>query len=670
MTTKSTGPWLALCGLVAVVAVALFAPSLGNGFVFDDLDLVTTNSRIRDLSKIGLLVDGYRPLRTLTYAIDYQIWGLNPTGFRITNIAIHAVNCALALLVARRLTGGARMASVVAALLFAVHPVQVESVAYIAGRRDVLFALFYLAAFLAWTRFRDAETVRARAAWLAATGVGFGLSLMAKEMAASFPIVCVLWDLYRAAEPDAGGSRPSLGAVARRLAREGAVLYSVGFVALAAFAYYTIFIRGATTAIGSDVRLWGGSVLTNTLTVPLTYAHYVWLLVWPATLAAQYYGAFDPATGLTDPRVLPAIVLLVGLVTAALYLLTRTSHRVVGFGIGWFLVTLLPASQILPHHEIVADHYLYLPLVGVGIAVAGGLVVLERGSAPASWRKVAYGAVGLVLVLLAARAVVRERDWRDEATLWEATYAAVPESPRASYNYGLVLTNRGEHAKAAELYRRSIAGDPTFIQAYFNLGSTYAGLGKIDEARNVYRAALKSDVAAAARTWHMTPEVLMAMYRTELAMLDAQAGDTTGARDALATIVAQVPNLMRAEEFYAVVLQSRGETGAAIAEWRARADAAPASAAERLVLANLLWKSGKIDEAYEQLRRVVEIKDDSALAHLLIARYYKDIRPAAAPSPAATATHFARAYETALTPFDKETVSRARGDVASGSLAG
>jgi Tfp pilus assembly protein PilF len=265
---------------------------------------------------------------------------------------------------------------------------------------------------------------------------------------------------------------------------------------------------------------------------------------------------------------------------------------------------------------------------------------------------------------------VRERDWRDEATLWEATYAAVPDSPRASYHYGLVLTNRGEHAKAAELYRRSIAGDPTFVQAYFNLGSTYAGLGKIDEARNVYRSALKSDVAAAARTWHMTPEVLMATYRTELAMLDAQAGDTAGARDVLATIVAQVPNLIRAEDFYATVLQTRGETAAAVESWRARADAAPASVAERLVLANLFWKTGKVDEAYENLRRVVEIDNESALAHLLIARYYKEIRPAAAPSPTAAATHFARAYETAVTDFDRETVRRARGDAPSGSLAG
>ena len=165
-------------------------------------------------------------------------------------------------------------------------------------------------------------------------------------------------------------------------------------------------------------------------------------------------------------------------------------------------------------------------------------------------------------------------------------------------------------------------------------------------------------------------EVLLAMYRTELAMLDAQTGDTAGARDALAEIVGRIPDLMRAEEFYAVVLQTRGETAAAIGEWRARAEAAPASAAERIVLANLLWRAGRVDEAAEQLRRAVAIKEDSALAHLLLARYYRDFRPAAAPAPGASAAHFQRALETALTPFDEDAVRRARGDVAPGALAG
>lgn len=667
MSRRSIAPWLGLAGLVGAVVIAVYAVSLHNGFVFDDLDLVVGDPLIQRLGDVKLLfANAYRPLRTLTYAVDYAVWGLNPMGFRITNIAIHVLNCALALFVARKLTGGARIAALAATLLFALHPVQVESVAYISGRRDVLFALFYLAAFLAFIRFREATTRAAQLGWLAATGVGFVLSLLSKEMAASFPVACLLWDVFRATEP-AEGERPRVGTILQRLVRQGAVLYGVGVVALALFAYYTIFIRHATTRLGESVEFWGGSLLDNTLTVPLTYAHYVRLTVWPVTLAAQYYGAFDPAAGFTDPRVVPALLLLVGLAAASLYLMARTSFRVAGFGIAWFLVTLLPASQIIPHHEIVADHYLYLPLVGVGLGIADVLRRFERDEALQRWRTVAVGAVAVVLVLLTVRTVLRERDWRDEPTLWEATYKAVPESPRAAYNYALVLTNRGAHQQAIPYYQQAIAADPTFVKAYFNLASTYAGLGRIDEARAVYKAALGSDLDASARTWHMTPDVLRAIYETELAMLDAQAGRTEQARDALATIVGRFPDLMRAEEFYWTVLKARGETAQAIETWRARAAAAPPDAvADRIVLASLLWRAGSVDEAFQLFSNVVATKPNSPLANLYLGQYYRDIRP----SPADARKHFDVAVATALTPFDADAARRVRGDVVTGTLAG
>jgi hypothetical protein len=302
----SLGPWLVLGAAAVVAVVAVYLNSLDNGFVFDDGDIVLGDPNVRRFDLATLVTSSYRPLRTITYAIDYAVWGLDPTGFRITNIAIHAVNCVLALVLARRLTGGARLAALAATLVFALHPVQVESVAYISGRRDVLFALFYIAAFLSYVRFREAAEPGRRMAWLAATVALFALSLLSKEMAASLPVACVLWDLYRASEPDADRHGRSLVETVRRVLREGAWLYAAGAVALVAFAYYTIVIRGATTRVtGSDVEFWGGSLLNNLLTVPLTFAHYARVTVWPANLAAQYYGAFDPAGGLSDPESFP-----------------------------------------------------------------------------------------------------------------------------------------------------------------------------------------------------------------------------------------------------------------------------------------------------------------------------------------------------------------------------
>lgn len=672
MNTRSAGTWLLLAGLLVLAVFAVYANSLHNGFVFDDLDVVVGDPRIRDLTNLrGLFVDAYRPLRSITYAIDYRIWGLNPFGFRLTNVGIHAANVALVLYLARRLTDGALVPSLAAAAIFAVHPVQVESVAYVSGRRDVLFALFYLLGFMAFVRFREATTVRDRAVWLAATGAGFALSLASKEMAASFPLACLVWDVTRATAPDAEGARPSSRAAAGRLLREGAALYGVGLVAVAAFAYYTLVIRQATTRIQGDVEYWGGSLLNNTLTVPLTLSHYARLAVWPQPLAAQYYGAFDPAAGFSDPRVVPAIAFVLGLVALALYLLVATRLRLAGLGILLFFVTLLPASQIVPHHEIVADHYLYLPLVGVGLVVASLLVALARAAAPSWARPVAYGLVAVVVLALAARTVVRDRDFKDEATLWEATYKAVPSSPRAAYNYGLVLTTRGDHKDAIPLYRATLEGDPTFVKAYFNLASTYAGLGRYDEAREVYRKALASDLAESSRTWHLrSPDVLGAMYRTEIAMLDAQTGDTAKARDELAAIVALYPDMLRSEEFYATVLKNRGELETAAAAASARLAATPDPYGDLIVLANLQWKLGRLDDAYATLTRAVAAQPSSVFANFYLAKYYRDVRPSAAPSPGAVATAFDTALGASLTSFDSETIRRERGDASPAPLAG
>ncbi len=651
--------WYGLAAGLALLALAVFANSLGNGFVFDDFDLVVREGRIRNLSGLSAFIgDSYRPIRTISYAIDYAIWGLNPTGFRVTNIVIHSINAILVLWVARRLTDGARIASLAAAVFFVVHPVQSESVAYISGRRDVLFALFFLAGFLAYARFREAQTRSLAVKWLIATGACFGLSLMSKEMAASFPLVCVLWDLTRTTAPAADGERPSIGSAFGRMVREGAVLYGAGFIALAGFAYYSVIVRNATTRIGeAGVTFWGGSLLTNTLTVPLTYAHYAKLAVWPRQLAAQYFGAFDPATGFSDPRVIPALVFLAGAILLGIWLLLKTSHRVAGFGVLWFVVTLLPASQILPHHEIVADHYLYLPLVGAGLVLADLVQTVGRRSLPNGAGAALVALLVILLGAFAVRTVARNADWKDDPTLWEATYAAVPDSPRAAYNYGLVLTNRGEHERAIPYYRQAIERDPTFITSYFNLASTYAGLGRFDEARDVYAAALSSDIDAAARQWHMTPDTLRALYATEVAMLDATAGRTESARDDLAAILAKSPNLLRTQDFYANVLQMRSETSAVIDSLRSRLATTPDDNAARLVLGNLLWKTGRVEDARTVFVDAVGREPTSAVANFALGRYAREVRPGSA---AAAEPFFTQAYRSAQSTFDRETIQRAR----------
>lgn len=662
----SRSMWLALTGVLALVVLAIFANSLQNGFVFDDIDLVVTEPRIRNLTNIqNYIAESYRPLRLATYAIDYAIWGVNATGFRLTNIAIHIVNCALAVRLAWRLTESSRVATLAAVLVFAIHPVQVESVAYISGRRDVLFTVFYLAGFLAYIRFREATAPRDRLLWIGATGVSFAFSLMSKEMAAGLPLACVLWDLYRTTAPNADGERPAFPSVVKRMAREGAVLYGLGAAAVLAFVYYTLVIRHATSRVaGTDVEFWGGSLLTNTLTVPLTYAHYAKLAVWPSTLAAQYYGAFDPASGFADPRVIPAILFLVGLGALSLYLILRSRHALIGFGIAWFLVTLMPASQIIPHHEIVADHYLYLPILGLGFVLAGGIRALAEAPGTTTMRRNAvYATAAVLIALFGVRTVVRNMDWRDEPTLWEATYKAVPRSPRAAYNLGLALTNKGDNDRAAKYYQEAITYDPTFVVAYRNLGATYATEGRFEDAKNVYRTALQSDLEASARTWHTIPDVLKASYETEIAILDAQTGQTEKAREALAALCLRYPDLLRTQDAYATVLQMRGETTATVDGYRTRIAETPDDVPLNLTLGNLLWKTGRLDQANELFSHALALNPDSCMANLFVGRYAREVRPGQRSVEDIDAL-FTKASRVALTPFDGDTVGKYRAGAA------
>jgi len=183
------GAVLAAAMLVAVVFVC-YANSLGNGFVFDDDFLVPAYSRAWSFSHlIRTLLESYRPVRNASYAIDFFVWGWRPFGFHLTNVLIHAGNVILVFLLIRRFTVKPRLAFL-AALIFAVHPMQTDSVSYISGRRDVLFALFYLAAFHAYLRYRAS---RSRAFF--ALFLGFwALSLMSKEMAVSLPLVIFIWN--------------------------------------------------------------------------------------------------------------------------------------------------------------------------------------------------------------------------------------------------------------------------------------------------------------------------------------------------------------------------------------------------------------------------------------------------------------------------------------------
>ena len=445
---------------LAALAVALYLNTLGHRLVFDDLTLITQNPLVQRLDWLGIVFrSGYRPVRTLTYALNYAIGGDNPFGYHLFNVVLHSVNVVLLFKLLWRLTHSNRAAGL-GALLFAVHPAQTAAVAYVSGRKDLLAALFMLLAMLLYLSFRQGGQRR----WLKAGMAGgcFLLAVLSKEVAIVFPALLLLVDAFQSQQ--AAESRQSVVGAAWRALRASPAMYGA-FVVLASLAlFYALFVAKASRMIG----YWGGSFETDLGTSFKLFFHYVRLAVFPYPLLADYTGRVFPVSqGLLEPATLAAAVFMVAFLALAIWLFSR--YPLVSVGMLWFAAAVAPVLQFIPFHELAADHFLYVPLLGVAIAAAGGLTHLV--SRPV-WRLVGVGSA-IVAVICAGMVVDRNRDWRDRRTLWEATLRMAPGSYRANANLGQEYFDQGRFAEGLRLTRRAIELSPERALPYDNLGGMY-----------------------------------------------------------------------------------------------------------------------------------------------------------------------------------------------------
>ncbi|MCZ7625606.1 MAG: tetratricopeptide repeat protein [Candidatus Methylomirabilis sp.] len=478
---------LAILLLLAVVA-AVYANSLQNEFLFDDLETIVelhSPGGSGPLGPLHALLSGrgaYRPVRSASYALDYAVSGLEPWGYHLVNIALHAGSTVLVFLIARGLFDRLP-AALLTALLFAVHPIQTDAVTYLSGRRDVLSGLFVLGGFYAFLRYRGTG----RAAYLVLAIALYPLAFLSKESGIILPLLCVGYDIYRRVRVHHAGdtARESLRAIltaAWAAIREGRRLYLPLAVLAGGFAAYVLlFVRGTW-----QQSYHGGSLAMTLLTMSRVVLHYLGLLAFPLRLNADYsYNAFPVTDSWTDPWAWAALLVLAGLGYGWLFLVAR--RPLAAFGGAWFALALLPVSQIVPHHELMAEHYLYTPSVGFCLLLVG---LLEPALAERQSSRVVFGAAALVLVLFSLRTVTRNTDWRDELTLWRKTVQTAPQSARARNNLGAAYLRRGELALAQAELEAATRIRPDFSTAHGNLGKLHLDRGELASARTALEAAL------------------------------------------------------------------------------------------------------------------------------------------------------------------------------------
>ncbi len=521
--------------MLAILCILLYGNSLQNDFAFDDKPLIVKNKAIRSLGNIpdilGIsdprnfirgLIGGvnYRPIRVVSFTIDYFFSGTSSVAFHVFNIIYHLLTAWVVFLVVMRLMdpasgwivpsgGGSKIlafrTAMFTAILFAVHPIQTNAVTYISGRRDVLSTLFYMLGLLYFLKFREAqlkenETAKGnRVMYFALVCVLFLLAVMTKEMTLTLPAVFFIVDFTREFPKQRGGSvwMDILRSSGRVFRQHRVFYYPFIFISLLTGMYY-IFFRGASNKVIAGWEWWGGSALNNFLTVATVLVYYIKLLFFPVVLSADYsYNAYPIAESPWEPRVLFSLVVLLILAIMVLRWLRRT--RVMAFGLIWFFVTLLPVSQIIPHHELLAEHYLYLPSIGFFMLL--GWIVATRISNASNNRGALFSSYAVLVLLVAlwsGRTIMRNPDWRSDKVLWAKTVQTVPNSFRAQFNMGNLLRQEGSLYRALNYFNRALKIRPDDARALNNIGAIYDRMGLKDRAFEQYRKALLADPEYAA----------------------------------------------------------------------------------------------------------------------------------------------------------------------------
>jgi tetratricopeptide (TPR) repeat protein len=470
---------LAALALAALVALAYGAVG-GLGFVnFDDPRYVFQNPHVqRGLTFEGVAwafttfhAGNWHPLTWLSHMLDVELFGLDPGPHHVVNAVLHGVATLLLFGLLRSATGRTWPSALVAAL-FAVHPLHVESVAWISERKDVLSAVFWMLA--TWAYVRHAR--RPGAARYAAVAAALALGLMSKPMVVTLPVALLLLDFWPLGRiSSAAPLRPQALALVREKAPLLALSLASGAVALLAQS------RGG--GVASLPALQASARIGNAL---LSCALYLGKTVWPARLAAVYPHPALGAGGMPAWAVLASALLAAAL--TALVLWQRRRRPVLAVGWLWYLVTLLPVIGLVQVGlQGMADRYTYLPLVGIFVALAW----LAAEAAEASPRRRVVVATACVGVVLACAAVSRRQveTWRDSFTLFGHALEVTEGNWLALRNLGIAQQDAGRYAEAIASLERSLRLMPHDGQAWMNLGISYASARRYHDAAQCFQRA-------------------------------------------------------------------------------------------------------------------------------------------------------------------------------------
>jgi len=570
-------------GLVIILLSLLsYANSFHTSFHHDDVHSVVRNSFIKDPGNMvrffldprtgsGVYTEtsSYRPLLMATFAFNYYLDGLNVFGYHLLNFILHGLCAILVYWIALRVfalpdSPGEKkpiqyqLTALFAALLFALHPVQTESVTYITGRSSLLTALFFLGSFGAFLRYR----LTPRIPYLLLSLASYACALLVKETAVTLLAILVLLVLIF----PRGQTWKN-----RLLPLLPYLLLSIAYVGV------RVYFFGSLQYVGQP----GRSFYENLLSQPRAWVHYLGTLLLPLNLNVDY--DFPVSHSITESGFLFSLLLL----AAGALLIGRISrgNRMIGFWALWFSVTLLPTNSLIALEDLVSDRWLYLPSVGFAILMGYAAswvyqtLVAGRGRAGQIFF---FFLCALLVEFYGFSTVLRNFAWTSDRTLWEDTLAKSPQKARPHDSLGMALALEGRLDEAQKSLQRAIDLAPRGGQAYLNLGYLYSLQGKTEEAIAAYEKAIP-----------LNPKLLPEIYNN-LGLIYFQRGQMEKAETVLRKAVEIRPHFAPPYCNLGALHEKRGDLDGAIHYYEKTANLAPdyhlAYAALSVLYAQKGWK--------------------------------------------------------------------------------
>ena len=577
-----------MAALLALMTLCAYFPAIQGGFIWDDDDYVTENQTLRSIEGLKQIwlspkaTPQYYPLVHSTFWVEYQLWGIEPLGYHLTNVILHII---AALLLWRTLNMLGLPFAWVAAAVFALHPVNVESVAWITERKNVLSLVFYLCSAICMLRWLDlsegGEKAKREWKWYGGGLIFFLAALLSKTVTCSLPAALLLIVWWRR------------GRIDRRALLSLLPFFFLGGVGGLSTAWLE------QTHVGADGAEWDFGLTERVLIAGRAIWFHARKLIWPSELMFNY-PRWTVAVDIWWQYLYPLAVIGV-----AVFLWAKRSA--IGRGpLAAFLLfcgTLFPALGFIDvypfRYSFVADHFQY----HAGIAlIAAVVVIMGRGTMRFPGRMMTALA-GIVLVLLVCRTYYQCLDYADVETLWTRTIMKNDASWLAHNNLGVILHSRGEDDAAREHYLAAVRSQPNYTEALNNLGSLHASRGESDLALSYFEKALSVEPGNVLALYNLgveyadRNEILKAMhYYREALHLD--------------------PHYASAHNNLGRLLMNQDQDDRALVHFQQAIDFAPQMVPAYLNLASLALKQKAPEKALEYLNNALALQPEDAGIHV------------------------------------------------------